>query len=415
MTDSLDAYAPVAGPDVVEQLRLLAAPLQGLRVVHINSTRTGGGVAEILAKLVPLLGDLGIVADWEVIDGSRGFYQCTKHFHNGLQGQQVVVSEDALREYEAANQATAERLGGVLAEADVVFVHDPQPAALIDYLPRRRGRWIWRCHIDASRPDRAVWRYLRERVARYDASIFSLADFVQPLPHAVYLIPPSIDPLAEKNIDLPQAEVVGTCDRFALDRGRPLLVQISRFDRFKDPIGVIAAYRLAKRFNPGLQLVLAGGGASDDPEGEAVLAEVRAAASGDPDVHVLLLPGDANRTVNALQRAADITLQKSIREGFGLTVTESLWKSRPVIGGNTGGIRLQLVDHYTGFLVSSPEGAALRIRYLLRNEDIRQRLGAAGREHVRQNFLITRQLREYLTVMLTLIRGGGDRLEVGAT
>jgi len=227
-----------------------------------------------------------------------------------------------------------------------------------------------------------------------------------------YLVPPSINPLSEKNMDLPQEEVRGVMGRFNLDPERPLVAQISRFDRFKDPIGVIQGYRLAKRFVPGLQLVLAGGGATDDPEGEAVLNEVRDAAKGDSDIHVLLLPPDAHRTINALQRASDIIIQKSTKEGFGLTVTEGLWKGKPVIGGDTGGIRLQVVNHHTGFLVTSPEGAALRIQYLLRHQATRLRMGQESRDFVRDNFLLTRQLREYLTVMVGLRHTGEDRLEV---
>lgn len=412
MSGMLEQYAAVAGEDVVRQLQLLARPLQGLRVRHVNSTLQGGGVAEILTKLVPLMCELGLDARWEVIEGSVGFYQCTKHFHNGLQGQPVALSDALLREYERVNEVNAERLGSDLGQADVVFVHDPQPAALLRHVPQRRGKWIWRCHIDASHPHRPVWRYLRPLVAGYDASVFSLGDFVRMLPHPTYLIPPSIDPLSEKNIGIDETEIDACCERFRIDRQRPLALQVSRFDRFKDPIGVVAAWRLARNYVPGLQLVLAGGGAADDPEGEVVLREVEAAVRGDPDVHLLLLPADANRVINALQRAADVVLQKSIREGFGLTVTEALWKGKPVIGGNTGGIRLQVVDHQTGFLVSSPEGAAVRLRYLLHYRERSARMGACGREHVRQNFLVTRQLREYLTVMLGLVRGFAQRIEL---
>ncbi len=412
MSEMLAQYARVAGDDVVRQLRLLAEPMRGLRVLHVNSTRSGGGVAEILEKLVPLMRELGLDARWEIVEGSAEFYQCTKLFHNGLQGQSVSIPDGLLQEYERVNQANAGRLSADLAAADVVFIHDPQPAALLRHVPGRRGKWIWRCHIDVSHPHRPVWRYLRPLVADYDASVFSLADFAQLLPHPCYLIPPSIDPLSAKNMELPAAEVDACCARFGLDRTRPLVVQVSRFDRFKDPVGVVEAYRLARKFVPGLQLVLAGGGAADDPEGELVLREVETAVGGDPDIHVLLLPADANRVINALQRAADIVMQKSIREGFGLTVAEALWKGRPVIGGNTGGIRLQVVDHHTGFLVSSPEGAALRLRYLLHDRNRSARLGANGHEHVLQNFLITRQLREYLTLMLGLVRDAQDRIEL---
>jgi len=293
-----------------------------------------------------------------------------------------------------------------------VFVHDPQPAALLRHFPQRRGKWIWRCHIDASRPNRPVWRYLRDIVGAYDASVFSLAAFAQALPHAEYIIPPSIDPLSDKNVALPRTDIESVYSSFALDPARPLITQISRFDRFKDPLGVIRAYRQAKKFVPSVQLVLAGGGAADDPEGDVVLEEVRRAARDDPDVHVLLLPPDSHRVVNALQRASDIVLQKSLREGFGLTVTEALWKGKPVIGGNVGGIRLQVINYHTGFLVDTPEGAALRIRYLLHNRGRMEEMGTKATEFVRENFLLTRQLREYLTLMVALLHGSEERIEL---
>jgi trehalose synthase len=412
MADVLDSYAEVVGEDVIQQLRQLALLLQHLRVVHVNSTRLGGGVAEILQKLVPLMQELGIDTRWEIITGNPEFYQCTKAFHNGLQGKTVSIPAEWSRNFEHTNAVNAERLRPVLEDADLVFIHDPQPAPLLKFLPQRQGRWIWRCHIDIHHPYRPVWRYLRNFVAGYDASIFSLAAFAQPLPHPQYLIPPSIDPLAEKNIDLSEEEIEQVCRDSRIDRSRPMILQVSRFDRFKDPVGVIQAYRIAKSFLPTLQLVLAGGTATDDPEGEAVLAEVRQAAGNDSDVYVLLLPPDAHRTVNALQRAADLVLQKSLREGFGLTVTEALWKGKPVIGGDTGGIRLQVVDHHTGFLVNTPEGAALRVRYLMHHRDKRQEMGLKAREFVRENFLITRQVREYLTLMVSLMYTAEDRIEL---
>jgi len=412
MSELLQQYEAVTGPEVIEQLRQLAQPLAGARVVHVNSTRAGGGVAEILHKLVPLMQELGIDVSWEVIQGDAPFYQCTKGFHNALQGTPVHIGEHLLREYERTNAENAERLRPALEDADVVFIHDPQPAPLLGLFPDRKGKWIWRCHIDMSHPYRQVWRYLRPHVLDYDASIFSMAAFSQPLPHVQYLIPPSIDPLSEKNMDLHADEVAEVCERFELDAGRPIVLQVSRFDRFKDPVGVIEAYRLAKRFSPGLQLVLAGGGASDDPEGEAVLQEARDAAADDADIRILLLPSDAHRTINALQRAADIVMQKSLREGFGLTVTEALWKGKPVVGGDAGGIVLQVVNHYTGFLVSTPEGAALRIQYLLQHEHSRRRMGDNAREFVRQNYLLTRQLREYLTVILAVRHNYQARIDL---
>jgi trehalose synthase len=413
VSDLLEQYAQVAGEDVVRHLRQLAAPLSGMKVLHVNSTRMGGGVAEILAKLIPLKQELGIDVSWEVIEGGPGFFLTTKSFHNALQGDSVTISEDSLREYERTNAANAESLRDKLRDADMVFIHDPQPAALLSEIPDRHGPWIWRCHIDVSRPHRPVWDYLEKFLAGYDASIFSMAAFAQPLPHTQYLIPPSIDPLSEKNMALEENEIASAVAAADIDPTRPLIVQVSRFDRFKDPVGVINAYRLAKRFSPGLQLVLAGGGASDDPEAEAVITETRAAAGDDPDVKILLLPPDAHRTINALQRAADIVLQKSTKEGFGLTVSEAMWKGKPVIGGDTGGIRLQIVDSHTGFLVSTPEGAALRIRYLLHHADALAEMGRKAADFVRDNFLLTRHLREYLTVMVSLAHRHEERIELG--
>lgn len=412
MTSLLEDYASVVGTDVVSQLRQLAEPLKGRRIVHVNSTRSGGGVAEILNKLVPLKRELGLDVRWEVITGAAEFYQCTKAFHNTLQGTRTTITDGMLRAFERTNVANAEELRAVLEDADLVVIHDPQPVALLRNLPKRRGKWIWRCHIDVSRPIRSVWKYLRGFVVEYDASIFSLAAFAQTLPHPQYLIPPSIDPLSEKNMPLEAEEVQATYARFGLDPARPVLLQVSRFDRFKDPIGVIQAYRLAKHHVPSVQLVLVGSGAADDPEGEEVLGETRAEAGGDPDVHLLLLPPDAHRQINALQRLASLVIQKSVREGFGLTVTEALWKGQPVVGGDTGGIRLQVIDHHTGFLVNSPEGCALRIRYLLRNQDRREEMGRTAREFVRQNFLVTRHLRKYLTLMDGFLHGNADRIEL---
>ncbi len=412
MTSMLETYAKVTGKDVIDHLRQLAEPLKGKKIIHVNSTRVGGGVAEILEKLVPLTTELGIEVSWEVITGESEFYQCTKNMHNALQGNHVHIPENQLRRYEQTNAENAERLRPMLEDADFVFIHDPQPAPLLKLCPGRCGKWVWRCHIDASHPYRPVWRYLQQFLTGYDASIFSLAAFAQDLPHLKYIIPPSIDPFSEKNVDLDASEVTAVYDRFGLDRSRPILLQVSRFDRFKDPLGVIQAYKLAKKFLPQIQLVLAGGGATDDPEGDMVLREVYSAAGNDPDVHILNLPPDAHRTINALQRGADIILQKSTKEGFGLTVTEALWKGKAVIGGDTGGIRLQVIDHHTGFLVNTPEGAALRLRYLLGQPDKLAAMGKKAKEFVRENFLLTRHLREYLTLITGLVYGAVDRIEL---
>ncbi len=411
MASLLEKYAEIVGDDVVDHLRHLAKPLAGMKVVHVNSTREGGGVAEILNWMIPLKKELGLEAEWEVVTGGKEFYQCTKNFHNGLQGNPVTIPSMLLTAYEQANADNAERLRPMLEEADFVFIHDPQPAPLLRMCPNRKGKWIWRCHIDLSHPNRAVWKYLRTFVEGYDASIWSLADFAQPLSHPLYLIAPSIDPLSQKNRELHPGEVNAVFDRYGLNPDLPLIIQVSRFDRFKDPLGVIHAYRMIRKFTP-VQLVLAGGGASDDPEGEVVLREVQEAAGDDPDIHVLLLPSDAHREINALQRAAVICVQKSTKEGFGLTVTEALWKGKPVIGGNTGGIRLQVINHHTGFLVDTPEGAALRVRYLLKNRDRLEEMGRKAKAFVLDNFLVTRQVREHLTCMFAIVNKSIDRIEL---
>ncbi len=408
MSITLAEYEGIVGSSTLAQLRHLGEKLAGLRVVHVNSTREGGGVAEILEWMVPHMRDVGVDASWEVIHGDPLFFDITKTIHNGLQGKSVDLSKKDWRIYQDVNETNAERLRPLLEEADIVVIHDPQPAGLLNFCPNRKGRWIWRAHIDISRPFHPVWKTLRTFVEKYDASVFSMAEFAQPLPHPQFLVPPSIDPLSEKNRDLDPAEISSIGAQFGLDPNRPLLVQISRFDRFKDPIGVVKVYRLVRKGTP-IQLVLAGGGATDDPEGKAVLEEVLEAVAGDLDIHVLLLPMNAHKTINALQRLADIVLQKSTSEGFGLTVTEGLWKGKPVIGGDVGGIRLQVANYHNGFLVSSPEGAALRIRYLLHHRELISEMGAVGREFVRGNFLLTRHLRECLTLFFAIRSGKNER------
>ncbi len=410
---SLRDYEQIVGKPVLHQLEQLASHLRGKKTVHVNSTKTGGGVAEILAWMIPFMRELGIEASWEVIEGNEPFFNVTKMFHNGLQGNKVPIKQNHFDAYKDTNRSNSEKLRPILEEADFVIVHDPQPAMLREFCPNRKGRWIWRCHIDASKPDRKVWKFLRPLVEQYDASIFSMAAFSQAMPHPQFLVAPSIDPLSEKNTELPQEEIDAVFDRFALKRNVPILCQVSRFDRFKDPLGVIHAYKLVKKFSP-VQLILAGGTADDDPEGAEVLNEVQAAAAEDSDIHILLLPPDAHRTINALQRASTIIIQKSTREGFGLTVTEGLWKGKPVIGGDVGGIRLQVINHHTGFLVSSPEGVAQRIRYLLNRPELIKVMGNKGREFARENFLLTRHLREYLTLMVGLQQGFDNRLMAAA-
>ncbi len=406
---SLAAYEKVVGPVPISQLAQLARELQGARVVHVNSTREGGGVAEILGWLIPLMNELGLEASWEVVEGHPDYFNVTKSFHNGLQGQHVPLTQSMIETYQETVADNAQRLRPILEEADFVFIHDPQPAFLRNLCPERRGKWIWRCHIDASRPNRKVWRYIKSLAVAYDASIFSMPHFAQRMNHPQFIIAPSIDPLSEKNRELERAEIDQVLTRFSLDPKRPILTQISRFDRFKDPLGVIDAFQMLNG-SVDAQLVLAGGGATDDPEGAAVLEEVKEAAQDDPRINVLLLPPDAHRIINALQRASTIVLQKSLQEGFGLTVTEAMWKRKPVIGGNIGGIVLQVHNYHTGFLVDTPEGAALRMRELLRRPDRMKEMGDTAHKFVKHNFLLTRHLREYLTLMLGVKQGLGNHL-----
>ena len=396
---SIEPYRRVTPKGTVDFLLRLAERVQGRRFLHVNSTREGGGVAEILNRLVPIMGDLGVKTEWEVITGDPDFYATTKSFHNALQGIEQVLTDAMLEHYLEVNRVNAER---IKPNADLVLIHDPQPAAMIE-ARRPEGNWVWRCHIDLSTPQRRVWAFLRRFVVRYDAAVFSLPAFAQQLPIPQFLVYPSIDPLSDKNRPLSRMDVSRIMDGLGVPSDKPILLQVSRFDRFKDPIGVINAYRMVKRYHD-IRLVLAGGGAADDPEGARVLEEVREAAGRDPDIYLLDLPANAHLKINALQRAATIVIQKSTREGFGLTVAEAMWKGKPVIGGATGGITVQIVYGVTGYTVTSVEGCAYRIRYLLNNPDLMRKMGEAGREHVRQNFLITRHLRDYLSLLAHLTR-----------
>jgi trehalose synthase len=397
--NSIEPYRDIAPKGTVDFLLHLADRVQGRRFLHVNSTREGGGVAEILNRLVPIMRDLGIKAEWNVIEGDSDFYATTKAFHNALQGKEQVFTEAMLEHYVEVNRVNAERLRPA---GDLVLIHDPQPAAMIEARPSE-GKWVWRCHIDLSTPQRRVWTFLRRFVVRYDAAVFSLPAFAQQLPIPQFLAYPSIDPLADKNRRMSAKEVKKTLERLGVPNDKPILLQVSRFDRFKDPIGVINAFRLVKGYHD-VRLVLAGGGATDDPEGAQVLNDVREAAGRDPDIYLLDLPSNAHLAINALQRAATIVIQKSTREGFGLTVAEAMWKGKPVIGGATGGITVQILYGVTGYTVSSVEGCAFRIRYLLSNPQLMRRMGEAGREHVRENFLITRHLRDYLSLLAHLSR-----------
>jgi trehalose synthase len=319
----LTEYSDVAPTGTVDLLRRLGELAEGKTMLHVNSTRYGGGVAEILHRLLPLLDELGVKTRWEVLMGTELFYRTTKSFHNALQGTKQRFTKDMFDAYIECNRENARRLN---LDADVALIHDPQPAPLIDNRPSG-AKWMWRCHIDLSMPQRTVWQFLRPYIIRYDAAIFSLPKFTQRLPIPQFLVYPSIDPLSDKNRDLSEEEVGAILDQLAIPRDKPILLQVSRFDRFKDPVGVVEAYRIVKKSHD-CRLVLAGGSADDDPEGAQVLAEVREVVGVDSDVHLLSLPPTANIEINALQRAAAIVLQKSTREGFGLTVTEAMWKGK---------------------------------------------------------------------------------------
>jgi trehalose synthase len=394
---TLDQYTPLLGAAEVEELRTLAHPLEGSTVDMVNSTAVGGGVAEILNRILPLMRELGLEARWHVMEGDADFFDVTKGFHNALHGGLWKGGEAGFAVFRECNRRNRENIH---LEGRFVVIHDPQPAPFIEGRPENNGSsWIWRCHIDLSHPDPAVWDFLAPWVHRYDGAIFSSPSFARQLPVPQYLFYPSIDPLADKNKDLEPEFVERVVTGFHIDPERPILTQISRFDRLKDPVGVIRAYRLVKRYFD-CQLVLAGGGASDDPEGSLVLAEVRAEANNDPDIHILELPAAAPLEVNALQRASTIVIQKSLREGFGLTVAEALWKKKPVVASAVGGIPVQIIHKHTGLLAHSVEGAAYQIRFLLSHPEIGRRLGEQGYEHVRENFLITGNLRRYLTLFL---------------
>ncbi len=398
MGTTLLDYENVVGSEVIDEIRMVASHVRHKSLQNINSTPVGGGVAEILTRMIPLLRELGVNACWDVIKGNEAFFNVTKSFHNALHGNKEKITDKML---DVFRENTAMNLCDMSFTGDVIMIHDPQPAGLILRKPELGRQWIWRCHIDVSNPDPSVWDFLEPYVGKYDAAVFSMPDFAQNIPVSQYMIAPSIDPLSDKNRDLEPAYVQKVLEGFGLNPERPILTQISRFDRLKDPLGVIKAYRLVRR-HCDCQLVLAGGGADDDPEGKEVLREVEQAAADDADIHVLLLPPFSDLEINALVRGSTIVFQKSIKEGFGLTVSEALWKGKPVIGGAVGGIKLQIINGVTGFLVHSPEGAANRAVELLLNPDMRRKLGENGRRHVKENFLITRHVKDYLLLMLAL-------------
>lgn len=387
-------------------LQKLAEKLRSRSFLHVNSTKEGGGVAEILQRMIPIFQSLDIDARWETITGDAKFFDITKKIHNALQGNMETITDEMWEYHFELNKQNASTMD---LDADAVIIHDPQPGPLVTF--KKRGTWLWRCHIDLSNPVKDVYTRLGKYSGKYDAVIFSVARFARALKVDEFIIPPSIDPLSEKNRDLTQEEIWETAEKLNLPQDRPIILQVSRFDRFKDPTGVIEAYRMVKRYNDCV-LVLAGSPATDDPEGAAVLALVEEFASSDPDIHILLLPPFSDKDINALQRMATIVLQKSLKEGFGLTVSEAMWKKKPVIGGAVGGIPLQIIHGVNGFLVNSIEGAAFRMRQLLNQPRLAQTMGERAQESVRANFLITRQARDYLAAWYASENKGATVLEL---
>jgi trehalose synthase len=401
----LDDYRTIIGAADLDELRFLARDLKGKSMKMVNSTAVGGGVAEMLNRLVPLLGELEVTTHWDVITGGNDFFEVTKAFHNALHGSEYQLTKSAQEIFLAYNEQNRQRMN---FPEDVIVIHDPQPAALVvarnePAHKEAHQRWVWRCHIDLSNPNPQVWGLLRPFIEQYDAAIFSSQSFARQLPIPQYLFYPCIDPLSEKNKELDESFVQKVCDEFGVDRTRPIVTQVSRFDRLKDPVGVVQAFKLARKYVD-CQLVLAGGGASDDPEGALVLKEVKEVAGNDPDIIILDLPPWCALEINALQRASTIVVQKSIKEGFGLTVTEALWKGKPTIAGAVGGIPNQIIHKLTGMLVHSVEGCAYQIRFLLTHPEFAAQLGRNGHEHVKENFLMTTNVRRWLLLLRLLLR-----------
>jgi trehalose synthase len=395
---TLADYVDVVGPDIIEELTILAAHAGTRSIKMVNSTAVGGGVAEMLHRVVPLLTELGIQVEWDVIEGNDRFFEVTKSFHNTLQGNPLRLSDDDFRAYLDCNEDNA---GKMAFDQDLVVIHDPQPAALIAWNEHRTNRWVWRCHIDMSRPNPQVWDFLRPYVERYDAAIFSSALFSPRLAVPQFRFFPAIDPLDDKNRPLEEDYVEGVFSKYGVPRDKPVVTQISRYDPWKDPIGVIRAYKMARKYVD-CRLLLVGDKAADDPESDKIVEQVRAEAGDDPDIHILLFSPSVATEINAFQRGSNVILQKSIREGFALTVSEALWKRRPVIGGAVGGIPAQIIDGHTGLLVHSVEGAGLAIRALLHRPDTARRLGENGYQRVKDEFLIIKNLKRYVLLLLAL-------------
>jgi trehalose synthase len=394
---SLADYTHIVGRDLVEEIRELAGPLKGRRVVHLSATAFGGGVSEILYTLVPLMRDIGLQAEWQVIYGREEFFNATKLMHNALQGNPQDLTEEQWGTWRQYNEMNARELG---RGWDYCIVHDPQPAAIASIAPEKARAWVWRCHIDISTPNATTLERLLPYMRGYPASLFHVAGYVPAgMDGGVKIVPPAIDPLAPKNMALSFDDAVFVCRQFGIDVDRPMICQVSRFDPWKDPMGVIDAYRIVKEQRPDVQLALVGSMASDDPEGWDFYNATIAHADGDPDIHILNNFNNVGSIeVNAFQSLAEVVIQKSTREGFGLTVTEALWKGRPFIGGDVGGIPLQVQDGVSGYLVSTVDECANRVLDILNDPDLARTLGRRGKEHVRAHFLTPRYLRDYLKI-----------------
>lgn len=403
MLANVQNYRMLISDDLSEELASLARDLRDVRICHLNSTAFGGGVAELLSRYIPMLQALGVSADWRLIHGQPEFFTITKAFHNALQGGHYSLGEIEQKLYLDVNERSADALGN---DYDVYIVHDPQPAAIRHFTGLRDAKWIWRCHIDSSSPDEQVSGFLRPYLEEYDAVVFTMPEFLLPglkTRHAEF-IAPAIDPLATKNMDLSQDLCRRAITDSGVDPGKPLLVQVSRFDPWKDPLGVIQAYRLVKKEIPDVQLALIGAMAGDDPEGWALLDRVEEEAAGDAGMFVFTnLAGVGSMEVNVFQRGCDVVIQKSLREGFGLVVSEAFWKERPVVAGKAGGIPMQYPQGFEANLVESVEACAERVIELLRQPGHRGAFGRAGREHVRGHFLLPRLVRDELRLIKKLI------------
>jgi trehalose synthase len=399
---SLDAYQDIVPDAILEGLREQAKALHGARILHVNATAYGGGVSELLRSSVPLLRDLGLAVDWKVIGGRQDFFRATKALHNALQGSSETLSD---AEQETYLDCTRENAALLDSGYDFVIVHDPQPAALLSVHGKTGARWVWRCHIDTSEPNPDAWGFLRPFLANFDAAVFTMPEFVPPdLPVArVRTIAPAIDPLSPKNLDISDRTASQILDWIGIDLPGRLVTQVSRFDPWKDPFGVIAAYRLVREEIPELQLALVGSMALDDPEGWEIYGQLTEHAENDPLIHIYTnLTGASNVEVNAFQRLSDIVVQKSIREGFGLVVSESLWKGTPVVAGRAGGIPMQMPEGIGGLLVDSVEQCASAMLKLLNDRELTEQLGHSGRAHVRERFLLPRLLMDELALLASL-------------